>query len=178
MSEITINPAKTCCFTGHRPPVFPDHKGESYWKLSGYLEKELRSLIHERGYDTFIVGMAPGFDCMAGMMATVMKQDFPPFRPHGENIHVICALPYDGFLLKKNCVYAEEQRYIMERADEVVYVCPKPHRGSYQLRNRWMIDHSSRLIAYFSGISGGTQNTIRYAEKKNLPITNLFGVCK
>ena len=170
---IHINPSKTCCFTGHRPPVFPDNKQKLYWRIDSRLENVVKLLI-QQGYDTFITGMAPGFDCMAGTIIAIMKQDFPPFRPHGEDIRLICALPYDGFLLKRNCIHAKEQQYIMKWADEVVHVCPQAHRGSYQLRNRWMIDHSSHVIAYSSGISGGTQNTIRYAEKKNIPATSLF----
>ena len=170
---IDINPAKTCCFTGHRPPVFPDDKQKLFWEIDRNLENVVKLLIRQ-GYDTFITGMAPGFDCMAGTMIGIMKQDFPPFRPHGEDIRLICALPYDGFLLKGDCIYAKTQKAIIGWADEIIHVCPKPYRSSYQLRNQWMIDHSSHVIAYFSGISGGTQNTIRYAKKKNIPVTNLF----
>ena len=50
----------------------------------------------------------------------------------------------------------------------VVNVCDHYHPGVYQQRNVWMVDHSSRVIAYYNGTAGGTRNTIRYAEKKGI----------
>lgn len=41
---------------------------------------------------------------------------------------------------------------------------------SFQLRNVWMVDHSSRLIACWDGEPGGTANTIQYAKRRNTAI--------
>ena len=47
--------------------------------------------------------------------------------------------------------------------------------GTYQRRNEWMVDHSSRVIAVFNGEPSGTKNTIDYAEKSACNIMILQG---
>ena len=37
-------------------------------------------------------------------------------------------------------------------------------------RNRWMVEHTSRLIAIFDGSPGGTAHTVRLAEARGLDI--------
>ena len=44
----------------------------------------------------------------------------------------------------------------------------------FQLRNEYMVDNSSRLIAVYSGCAGGTRNTIRYAVRKGKKVLNLL----
>ena len=38
------------------------------------------------------------------------------------------------------------------------------------VRNRWMVEHTSRLIAIFDGSQGGTAQTVRLAETQGLDI--------
>ena len=37
--------------------------------------------------------------------------------------------------------------------------------ASFQKRDEWMVDQSSRVIAVYDGVSGGTKNTIDYAVR-------------
>ena len=39
-----------------------------------------------------------------------------------------------------------------------------------------MVDRSSRVIAAYNGESGGTKNTIRYANSKNVEVENILTV--
>ena len=41
--------------------------------------------------------------------------------------------------------------------------------STYQRRNEWMVDHSGRVIAVYTGESGGTRNTIAYAKQQHIP---------
>ncbi len=59
---------------------------------------------------------------------------------------------------------------LLKEADLVVPVSKHYHKGVYQIRNEWMVDHSSRVIAYYNGEPGGTKNTIDYAEKKGIEV--------
>ena len=44
-------------------------------------------------------------------------------------------------------------------------------------RNRYMVDHSDICNCYYcTDGKGGTAYTVRYAEKKEIPIVNLAGV--
>lgn len=162
MSEIIINPAKTCCFTGHRP----EHLPENFEELLGRIDTAIRRAVDD-GYDTFLTGMAIGFDRMAGYAVLRLKRQ-------GFLIRLICAVPFKGFAEGNRDAWRGLSLTLLTQADAVECICPKSHPGCYQRRNQWMVDHSSHIIAYFSGVSGGTQNTIRYAEKKNVPVTNLF----
>lgn len=36
----------------------------------------------------------------------------------------------------------------------------------FQQRNRWLVDHSERVIAVFTRDRGGTKNTLDYARRK------------
>ena len=55
-------------------------------------------------------------------------------------------------------------------ADLVVDLCDHFHKGVFQQRNVWMIDHSNRVIAYYNGTAGGTRNTINYAMSKQIEV--------
>ena len=46
---------------------------------------------------------------------------------------------------------------------------------AYQQRNEWMVDHSSRVIAVYDGMAGGTRNTIQYARKNRIIVRYLRG---
>ena len=50
------------------------------------------------------------------------------------------------------------------------YICDHYHRGCFQVRNEWMVDHSALLIAAYTGEKGGTKNTVDYAARKGVQI--------
>ncbi len=162
MSEIMIDPAKTCCFTGHRPEHLPGDYEELYIQL----DAAVRQAVSD-GYDTFLTGMAKGFDMIAGDAVLRLKNQ-------GFSIRLICAVPYKGFAERIRDEWRDISRTLLSQADTVEYICPQSHPGCYQRRNEWMVDHSSHVIAYSAELEGGTRNTIRYAEKKSVPVTNLF----
>jgi uncharacterized phage-like protein YoqJ len=43
-----------------------------------------------------------------------------------------------------------------------------------QLRNIWMVDHADEVWAFWDGSKGGTANCVKYAERVNKPVRNLF----
>ena len=45
---------------------------------------------------------------------------------------------------------------------------------SYQGRNEYMVDNGDLLVALCGANSGGTANTVRYAQRKNIPYVNLW----
>ena len=54
-------------------------------------------------------------------------------------------------------------------------ICPEYSDEAYHLRNRWMVNHSSRLIGICNGQPGGTLNTIQYARSANITVKYLKG---
>ena len=57
----------------------------------------------------------------------------------------------------------------------MVYVSEHYTRGCMFERNRYMADHSDICVCYCTSGEGGTAYTVRYAEKKEIPIVNLAG---
>lgn len=147
----------TCAFTGHRPEKLniSPHMAKSL--LCRAIEDAINS-----GYTTFITGMAPGVDIWAGEIVLEFKKVYP-------NINLICALPYPGFA--KNYPSAQN---ILSQVNEIHYIMNFYTIYSYQKRNEWMVDHASLIIALFSGENGGTLNTVKYAEKKGVPVVNVL----
>ena len=154
-----------CCFTGHRPEKL--HQSERV------IIKQLQSEIKEavgKGYTTFITGMAKGVDIWAAEIVIKLRRKDP-------RIKLICALPYPDFGQHWKDGWSERFNDIMSQADFVKVVCNEFSYNSYQLRNKWMVDHSSYLIAVFNGESGGTKNTLDYAGTyENLKI-KIIGNC-
>ena len=97
-------------------------------------------------------------------------------RKKNSSIHLICASPYEGF--EKNWEYEDRELYhsIMEQADLVKYICKHYFRGCYQVRNEWMVDKSARVISLYNGESGGTKNTVVYAQRNGIEVKNVLKI--
>lgn len=56
--------------------------------------------------------------------------------------------------------------YALYHAAKIVCTSPYYHANCYKIRNQYMVDHSSKLIAVVNNYASGTGQTIKYAEKK------------
>lgn len=152
-----------CCFTGHRPEKLsvPDRM-----VIKG-LETEIKKAIDD-GLTVFITGMAPGADTWAAEIILKLrdKKKLP--------IKLIAASPHEGFEKRFDEAWQKQYHAILEAADFVKFVCPHYHRGCYQVRNEWMVDHSARVIAVWNGQKSGTKNTIDYANRVGVPVVNVL----
>lgn len=154
---------KTVCFSGHRPEKLPG-KGES----SDRRTKIIKSLLYfkifkavEDGYEYFISGLARGVDLWVAMIVLELKTRYPqvklvgvkPNAGHGSNFS-----GEDKYMLN----------YILSRADEVVCTSEEYCYSCYRIRNEYMVDRASRLIAVLNNYASGTGQTVKYARKKGL----------
>ncbi len=154
--------SKRCCFTGHRPEKL--HLPES--KVKALLEKAIIQAVDD-GFLTFISGMARGVDMWASEIVLDLREE-------NSDIHLICTPPYEGF--EKNWSLSEQRLYniILDKADYVKFVSKHYYKACFQVRNIYMVDHSQRVIAAYNGSSGGTRNTIDYANRKGVETVNIF----
>jgi uncharacterized phage-like protein YoqJ len=169
MSE---NSEKTACFSGYRPHKFDfPLSGGEYDKFTESIYKEISKAI-ENGYDTFITGMAPGFDIIAGELVIRAKRVYSE-----KNIKLVCALPYVLFKSSKHFDDVWRERYdgIMKHCYEVISTTNSIVQVAdcYGIRNRFMVDNSALLICYSTGKRGGSENTIKYAQSKGITIINI-----
>lgn len=145
---------KTCCVTGHRK--IPADK-------LAYAETELRKAVMAAtsdGYTRFINGGAAGADLLfAAIVAELKVQGHPLFLE--------AALPYSGRNKSKDQGFQE----MLAACDDVKYFSERYNRGCYFIRNRYMVDESSLVIAVYDGRdSGGTAFTMQYAHNQGKTI--------
>jgi len=147
-----------CCFTGHRPEKIAGDEAHVKKKLQREIER-----AYEDGYRTFITGMSRGVDLWAAQSAMDLRKVFPDIR-------IIAAIPFEGFESKWPEEWKRLYHKMLKKVDLKVKLAEEYVPECYQRRNRWMVDHSSLLIAYYNGSSGGTRNTIQYALQAPISI--------
>lgn len=122
--------------------------------------------VYESGIKHFIVGMALGCDMYCAEAVISLK------RRHSD-ITLQAAIPYRGQAdgLSEN----NRRRYerVLAECDEVTVIAESYTPACMAMRNRFMVDNSSVLVACYDGVSGGTWNTIRYAQKKDIEVIQL-----
>ena len=140
-----------CAFTGHRD-VGDDLDLDR-------LEYTVKNVIKD-GVDTFLCGMARGFDLIAGQTVLRLKKEYP-------HIKLIACIP----CLYQDKYFNEQDKKLyletLSLCDDKVYVSKNYFKGCMLVRNRYMVDNSSRLIAFERQTDGGTVYTVKYALSKN-----------
>lgn len=147
-----INIEKTCSFTGHR-----------------ILKKDINvedidnivDMLISQGYNTFLVGMALGFDLLCFERLLLKKS---------KNIKIIACIPCKGQEGKYPSKEKEKYYKLLEQADQKIYMFEEYENGCMFVRNRFLVDNSSVIVAYFYKKSGGTYYTVNYAEKRRKKI--------
>lgn len=162
---------KSCCFTGYRPSKFPfplDKSNHEYIKFENKLVDAIFSLPDEKCF-TFYTGCAMGFDLIAAEIVLILKNS--PYL--NSSIELICAVPF----IEQSASFTDEwkKRYndVIAAADEVVLISDNYFKGCYQRRNEFMVNNSDFVITWYDGKSGGTGNTLKYADQKGKRIINL-----
>ena len=152
---------KTCCVTGNRPQKFPWKYGEgkAHKKYLVEMAGQIEKLI-ESGYTYFISGGAIGVDMdFAEAVLQVKKQH--------KDIILEIAVPCRNQDLKWSKNDKERYAGILKSADIVNVLSENYTSFCMQKRNEYMVDKAALVLAFWNGEeSGGTWNTINYAERK------------
>ncbi|MEG1548523.1 MAG: SLOG family protein [Clostridia bacterium] len=156
---------KTACFTGHRPKKLPWGADE---QNAGCRVVKLRIMAaiyraYEEGFTHFISGMAQGIDILAAELVVQLRQSCPLMT-------LECALPYRNHADNWALDLRARHSGILAVADGVTVLAEEYSPACMAQRNRYMVSAADRLIAVYSGGSGGTANTIHMAEKQGLDI--------
>lgn len=172
MFPMNIDRNKTAAFSGHRS--FKMTKGEtslfssleSNLSLSERIENALRQLC-EKGYDTFLCGMAEGFDLMAGEAVIRLRNEFPGVR-------LLAIIPHPG----QATSFKDETRAVYEsvisNAAWQTTVCRYYSHDCFHRRNDFLVDNSTALVCYYNGTKGGTEYTVKRAIRQGLEIINVI----
>ena len=165
---------KVCAFTGHRPKSFPwgyEESARDCLLLKEVLEAQITALA-EQGVTDFLSGMAQGVDLWSSQIVLDLQKKNPALKLH-------CVLPCKGQDSKWTASAQERYRSILAQANEVIYVGQEYNRDCMLKRNRYLVDHSSILLAVYNGTwRSGTGATVRYAQKLNREITIIDPVAR
>lgn len=152
---------KTICFTGHRPNHLPWGYNEECDVCKIFLKRldKLLALCVECGFETFISGVALGFDTFA--CESVLK-----LKKKNKNIDLVLAIPCKNQTEKWGEKAKERYDKIFLKANPV-FVSNEYFQGCFTKRNQFMVDKADLVIACFNGMPGGTKSTVEYAIKNS-----------
>lgn len=155
----------TCCFTGHRSSRIPwlddPHDRRTLALKEALWERILTS--YRLGYRTFLTGMARGVDLICARLVLQLMEEDP-------TVALVPVIPFPAQARNwPERDRLEYQRVLSRCQERKVIVSPVYTKFCFLQRNRYMIDHSSRLIGVFDGDArGGTFQTLEYGRQKKI----------
>ena len=160
--EFKFCEAATAAFTGHR--WYDSSRKHSVRKK---IEECVRE-AYRNGITNFISGMAIGFDLMAAELVLSLKQDCPA-------ITLTAALPFGEQASRFNERNKSRYYKCLSQADDIVILSNDYTAKCYLERDRFMVEHSSLLIACYDGRNkGGTFWTVNYAARIGKNVINIY----
>lgn len=165
-----VDPQRTACFSGYR-----------IGKMPGVAERcdpaEVQRIVRarcawiverlcERGYDTFVSGMATGFDLWAAEAVLSVRRDCPDIR-------LLAFVPYREQARTYDPVSLRSYTEILSQADYVHCLSERYTRSCCLDRNVAMLDHSTVLVCYYDGRPGGTRYTVSRAFDRGMTVIDL-----
>ena len=156
---------ETACLTGHRPaklPWFYNEEKENCLRFKADLETIFTGAF-DYGLKTYLVGMAEGFDMIGA--ETLIK-----LRKKLKEIKVIAVVPCKGQELKWKPEQQKRYHKILKKCDDIIVLSDTYTATCMNDRNRYMVEHSSVVIACCNGKPSGTRNTINFAKEKGCKI--------
>lgn len=164
---------ETCCFTGHRPEKLPWGENESDLRCVS-LKHRLRAAVetaYEEGKRHFICGMARGCDFYFAEIVLELRRSRP-------DITLEAAIPCDS--QSRGWKLAERMRWedLVALCDMETLVQERYTPDCMLRRNRYMVDHSSLVIAVYDGTNGGTRRTLEYALRQKVPFLDISPVAR
>ena len=159
---------ETCCFTGHRPEKLPwgfDEGDPRCIRLKHRLQDAVET-AYESGKRHFICGMARGCDFYFAEAVLALRQTRP-------DVTLEAAIPCKS--QSRGWALAERMRWtdLVARCDLETLIQPHYTPDCMLRRNRYMVDHSSLVIAVYDGTDGGTRRTLEYALRRQVPFVDL-----
>ena len=158
-----MNRETTCSFTGHRPEKLPWRGDESDPRCLALKERLAAAVedAYDRGMRHFLCGMARGADFYFCDAVLELRE-----RRSGVTLEAV--IPCEEQAARWSERERERWFSLVERCDGETMLQHHYDKGCMLRRNRYLVDHSSMLIAVYDGMLGGTMYTLSYAMKQGL----------
>ena len=162
MTKLKYDKVVSVCFSGHRNVPFGKQK-----ELKQRLKSEIAKAYVD-GFRCFYCGMAMGFDLLAAEAALSLQSEL-------RDLQVVAVVPFRGQTARWSKEAQSKYNSILRIVDDVVVLSERYYNGCLLKRNDYMVNHSSRLIAYHNGTDkGGTFYTVKKAGQNGLKVVNLY----
>ena len=158
-----MNRETTCSFTGHRPEKLPWRGDESDPRCLALKERLAAAVedAYDKGMRHFMCGMARGADFYFCDAVLELRE-----RRSGVTLEAV--IPCEEQAARWGERERERWFSLVERCDGETMLQHHYDKGCMLRRNRYLVDHSSMLIAVYDGMLGGTMYTLSYAMKRGL----------
>ena len=156
---------KTCCVTGHR-----DLPQKEINRVKAALRNELEKAVAD-GFTRFMSGFAEGVDQYFAEIVLEMQKSNPA-------LELVAVIPYQKRL--DNLRQKKRTYEMLEACADVVVIREEYQPSVYSHRNRYMVEHSDRVIVVYDGrAKGGTAGTIRFThtlkkELREIPVGEII----
>lgn len=168
----TVDPQRTAAFSGYRIEKMPG-------RAEGCDPNEVRRIVslrcdvaidwlYDRGYNTFISGMATGFDLWAACAVLAARKERPGLR-------LLAFIPYREQQRNYDPLFMRLYYDVLEAADHAFRLSERYTRSCCLDRNLLMLEHSTALVCYYDGQPGGTRHTVAHAIRRGGTIIDLCG---
>lgn len=154
---------KTCFFSGHRSVT------ESF-AFEQRICEEIKNM-YDKGVRVFLSGGALGFDTICGEQVIYLR------RSYMYDIQLKLYLPCWNYNERWSPAMRMRSEQLQREADETIFVTNADYApGCMKARNYAMVDDAAYGIVYWDSTRyrSGTGQTVRYAQKKNRTIVNIF----
>lgn len=150
------------CVTGHRPnKLYGYDLSDPRWQE---LKQTFKTILQENHCTEAISGMALGVDTVFALAVLELKRE-------GMDVKLRCAVPCKNYSCKWPREDIDRYQGILQKSDTLNMVSNEEYKPYLmQVRNRYMVDHSDKVIAVWDGSKSGTANCVEYAEKKQKEI--------
>ncbi len=156
INDYFFEKSKTLAVSGHRR--LPENFDKNLVK------KALLNQI-ENGYNTFLIGMAVGFDTLCFNILLELKGDY--------DIKIVACVPCENQDVNFSLAQKLEYKKLISLADELVVLQKEYTKNCMLKRNRFMVDNCSLLLAYATEKTGGTAYTIKYAKNNQVKVIEI-----
>lgn len=154
----------SCCFTGHRPDRLPWGIHENDPRCLA-LKAQLAQAVaqaYQKGYRHFICGMARGADLYFCEAVLALGREKP-------DLTIEAAIPFTDQDIYWPQADRDRRAALLDQCHYETVVQHNYSPSCMARRNRYMVDHSSLLLAVYDGTpKGGTAGTLIYAVQQGL----------
>ena len=127
---------KTCCVSGHR-----DIPADETAPVKEALRQEIEKAVND-GFTAFLSGFADGVDQYFAEIILELQDENP-------NLKLIAVLPYQKRM--DSLCQKEHTNALLDACAEVIVIQEEYRPNVYAKCNRYMVEHSDRVIAVYDG---------------------------